>query len=88
MSAVDEAFEVQVATYGSGWKGISVGVANGVRPASLADKPGVFCLTYEAIAPDEFERGIDELISQLQRLKAKGRKTLERIARAEAASRL
>jgi hypothetical protein len=80
MAAIADAFEVQIASYGSGWKGISVGVANGIRPASLADKRGVFCLTMEAITPAEFDRDVDELIAQLEALKAKGRRALASIA--------
>lgn len=83
MAAIDDVFEVQVATYGSGWKGISVGLARSYRPASLADKAGVQCLTLEAITAEEFESDVDGLIAQLQALKAAGRRKLAALADAE-----
>jgi hypothetical protein len=80
MTAIDEAFFVVTATYGSGWKGISVGIRNAVRPVSLGAQKNLWCVTDEAISEIEWSRGIDELIAQLEKLKRVGRKRLAEIA--------
>lgn len=80
MAAVsDNAFDVLVVEHGSGWKAVHVCVQEWHVPGRLVDKEGIICLTFEAIQHDEFERDIDELISQLQSLKAKGRQAIIRI---------
>lgn len=72
MAAIPDAFRVQIASYGSGWKGISVALGDSWRPASLVEHKGVFCLTLETTTPQEFERDVDELIDQLIKLKLVG----------------
>lgn len=80
MAAVsDNVFDVLVVEHGSGWKAVHVCVQEWHRPAKLVDKEGIICLILEAIQHDEFERDVDELIIQLERLKAKGRQALIRI---------
>ncbi len=76
MSALNDAFDVLVADRDSGAKAVHVRVKHWMRPASAARNDGVFCLTNEATNRDEFESSIDELIAQLERLKAESRRKL------------
>jgi hypothetical protein len=79
MSAIIDAFDIQVATYGSGWQAISVAVRRGLKPERpVGDAPFV-CLTHEALNIEEFEQGVDDLIKQLQALKKTGRLKLAEI---------
>ena len=77
MAAISEdVFDVLVCEYGSGWKALHVSINKLFEPPG---KEGSICLTLEATSHDEFERDVDELISQLERLKVKGRRELMKI---------
>jgi hypothetical protein len=80
MARFDDVFEVEVANYGSGWNGLSVGVVRGHRPESLSDKKGVCSLKVEASTSEQFDRDIDELVAKLKELKSNGRRKLASLA--------
>ena len=72
-------FDVLVAEHEAGWPAIHVRVKNRMRPNQFEDNQMIVCLTVDAIEPEEFDAYVDELIEQLEALKTKGRKTLDRI---------
>ncbi|QND52791.1 hypothetical protein HB779_13410 [Phyllobacterium sp. 628] len=78
MACSDDMFEVLTATYGNGlgFKAIHVSLKEWVRPPGFSKDKYIVCLTNEAITAEEFDQSIDEVINQLQALKAKGRKKL------------
>jgi hypothetical protein len=83
MSAINDAFKVLVVRHGNGWDAIHVGLAHWHRPKAHIDDPTIIALSFEDTQPDHFEATVDDLIRQLEALKADGRKALARIAKRE-----
>jgi hypothetical protein len=77
-----DTFEVFPVEYGSGSSRrvcLHVRVRMWNRPKGFEDKSDVICLTADACSPDEFEAHIDELIAELQSLKAVGRRKFAKV---------
>jgi hypothetical protein len=76
---VFELFPVQYGSDANPWTGIHVKVRMWFRPRGFEDRDGVICLTHEAENPEELDAYVDELIAELQNLKALGRRKFARL---------
>jgi hypothetical protein len=76
-----ENFELFASKYGGGWAGVHVKLKEWYRPPGFDGCDGLICLTLESETPDELERDIDGLISQLQSLRRSVRRDFDRIAK-------
>lgn len=75
-------FELFPAKHGTGWIGIHVKVKEWLRPPGFANCNGMICLSHEAENSAELDGYIDELIAELQALKATGRRKFARMRKA------
>ena len=77
MSDFLKPFKVLPAIHGSGWLGLHVAVDSYIKPDALGPDSSEIVLTVEAETPKEFEELVDELIAELEGLKAIARRKLE-----------
>jgi hypothetical protein len=80
--AEDRTFDLFPARYGSGWVGVHVAVKETVTPPGMSMPRGVYCIGLEAENADELDAAIDQLIEELQELKAVGRRKMRKLTRA------
>ncbi len=84
MAVTTKMFSVFAGKYGSGWRGINVVLDQWKLVDAGQKNKKMVVLTDWAVGPEEFGRYIDELIAQLEALKAVGRKELKKIKAEEA----
>lgn len=77
-----DVFELFSSKYGSGWEGVHVKLKQWYRPPGFDGCDGLICLTLEAENQAELDENIDELISELQALKAVGRRKFAKLKEA------
>jgi hypothetical protein len=77
MSGFLKPFKVLPAMHGGGWLGLHVAVDYYIRPDALGPDSAEIVLTVEAENPEEFDGLVDELIAELEGLKAIARRKLE-----------
>ena len=80
MAALVDHFDILETKVGSGWNALFIRVRNWVSPNQFSSDRMV-CLSNEIIRPEELDAHIDELIEQLEALRVKGRRKLQRMAR-------
>lgn len=51
----------------------------GFRPGGYEDKAALWCLTMGAIGADEWDHQIDELKAQLEQMRSKGKRVINRL---------